>query len=125
MSNITKSDLKSFSKVLFAIADKINSDPESVLSIINNSEAVAKKEIEINTQELERKIEEFDFFDKSTLNKFEEIEMYLNDFESKELAYINKYLKFPYNRSKAKKTLINDIVDQLRKRTESVFRHHE
>ncbi|EGR0728942.1 hypothetical protein EW095_10295 [Vibrio cholerae] len=125
MSNITKSDLKSFSKVMSAIVDKINSDPDSLLSIFNDSKVIAKKEDEINTQELERKIEEFGFFDRSTLSKFEEIEMYLNEFESKELAYINKYLKFPYNRSKSKKTLINDIIDQLRKRTESVFRHHE
>ncbi|HDZ3720025.1 TPA: hypothetical protein RSW52_003633, partial [Vibrio cholerae] len=56
MSNITKSDLKSFSKVMSAIVDKINSDPDSLLSIFNDSKVIAKKEDEINTQELERKI---------------------------------------------------------------------
>lgn len=125
MSNITKSDLKSFAKVLIAIGERVNSNPDELLSIINNVRVENDKVQDFNVNELEMEIKSFDFFDKSTLNKFNEIEEYLNKYDSKELAYINKYLKFPYNRSKAKKTLINDIIDQLKKRTENVFRHHE
>jgi len=121
MSNITKSDLKSFAKVLIAIGNKVNSNPDELLSLINSFGVSDKK----NHNFISSEIESFDFFEKSTDGKFNEIEEYLNKYEYKELAYINKYLKFPYNRSKVKKTLINDIIDQLKKRTENVFRHHE
>ncbi|WP_041411188.1 hypothetical protein [Shewanella baltica] len=125
MSNITKSDLKSFAKVLIAIGNKVNSNPDELLSLINSFGVSDKKNHNFISSELELEIESFDFFEKSTDGKFNEIEEYLNKYEYKELAYINKYLKFPYNRSKVKKTLINDIIDQLKKRTENVFRHHE
>ena len=125
MSNITKSDLKSFAKVLIAIAESVNSNPDDLLSTINNVRVENDKVQDFNVNELEMEITEFDLFEKSKLNKFNVIEEYLNKYDSKELGYINKYLNFPYNRSKAKKTLINDIIDQLKKRTENVFRDHK
>ncbi|MGF1764900.1 hypothetical protein, partial [Aliivibrio kagoshimensis] len=93
--------------------------------LINNIEISDKKPQQIDKLGLELEIRKFDFFEKSNLNKFDEVEAYLNEYNSKELAFIIKYLKFPYNRSKSKKTLIDDIVDQLKKRTENVFRNHE
>ena len=125
MSNITKSDLKSFAKVLIAIGEKVNSNPDELLSLINSLGVSKTKRSDFDVSELEIEIASFDFFEKATSSEFDKIEEWLNKYESVQLAHINKYLKFPYNRSKAKKTLIIDIIDQLKKRTESVFRNHE
>lgn len=126
MTTITKSDIISFAKVLTAIGENIINNPDIILSIVNlekHSES-SEKVTDINISELEKEISSFDFFEKSNQHKFDDIEDYLNKFTPKELSFINRYLKFPYNRSKAKRTLIEDILDQLRKRTESVFRDH-
>lgn len=125
MSNITKSDLKSFAKVLIAIGDKVNSNPDELLSLINSLGVSKSKLPDFDVSELEIEIVSFDFFEMATAGEFDKIEECLNKYESVQLAYINKYLKFPYNRSKAKKTLTIDIIDQLKKRTENVFRNHE
>ncbi|MDK2776852.1 MAG: hypothetical protein KYX62_04250 [Pseudomonadota bacterium] len=124
MSKVTKNDLKAYVKVSAILEEIMLSNPDRLLELLNsiNDEKLSPEvdEILISSQ-----VDGYDLFSKASRKEFSDIEEFLSKYDVRELSFINKYLKFPYIRSKSKTTLTREIVDQLSKRTESVFRDHE
>jgi len=116
--NISKKDIEIFGRVLKEIGESITNDPEKILALIN-SKKNSDKQLDRG-----KEIEGTNFYELSKNKNDVELVDYFKSYDIKELKYIIKILKFGYNRSKSKETLLQYIIDQIKKRTTDVFREH-
>ncbi len=126
MNNISKSDIKIFGKVLKSIGERLSTNPELLLSILNNDKTKPrKKTAKDNNSTLPSSIDDTDLFSYSKSHSKDEIVQILNDLSIKDLKQIISHYSLGYTKLRSKEKIIEYIADQFKKRTTDVFLKHE
>lgn len=121
MTTINKKDIKSFGKVLEALGIALQKNPSILHGILQDADADTKEgnKEQVNVDKL-AKIPLFQLAKKSP----EKLENTLRELSTSELKSLLKLNHLGGSNFRAKESIINYILDQLKKRTTAVFREH-
>jgi hypothetical protein len=122
MSEITTKDMECFAKVLIALGETIKRDPNIVLGLLKMA---PKKQPSKNVPKQgtsNSEVKSLELFELAKTKTKEGLIQELEQREVKKLQQIIKDLKFPSKNGNAKE-LAEHIADQLKNRTEDVFKN--
>lgn len=126
MANITKRDVQIFGRVLKAIGEAVESNPEMILTVIEMKHESEKPAIRIETSSsFSEKVQNADLYTYVKEHNGNELAEYLRSFSADELKELIKKYNFGYTKLKAVDSIADYIADQLKKRTTDVFMQHE
>lgn len=124
MKQITEKDIKSFGVVLEALAQKIQTNPELILNVLQAANNQPAK-VEIKDEIYYEKVTNFILFEMARKHNEAELTEELNKFTVDELKYMIKHYHLGPCKKKVKKTIIPFIVEQAKKRAVDIFRKHD
>jgi hypothetical protein len=126
MTNITKKDIFTFCKVLKALSEALESNPEYFQKIIENSKVKfnndGKNDLSAGHQE---KSDSSDLYSLAKELSYEDLLAFLKKSNVDELKGIIKKYNFGYSKLRSVESLSKYIAEQLKKRTTDVFLKHE
>lgn len=128
LKQITAKDIKTFGVVLEALAQKIQTNPELILNIIEiKTEQPAKKTVNTNKKKdiNSDKVNNFSLFEMARALTEAELVAKLNTFTVEELKYMIKRYHLGTTNKRKKEYIIEFIVDHARKRAVDIFREHD
>ena len=126
MGNITKKDIQSFGKVLQALGELVETEPEFILSLLKNDSEPSKRPQSKSSSEMySEKIRNLDLYTHAKTHSEEELVGFLKTFSVDELRGIIKKYSIGYTKLKSVDAIADYIADQMKKRTTDVFLQHE
>lgn len=126
MSDISKTDIITFGKVLKFIGETLIEDPEILMSILDKKDKKPKQQTaKEKASELPNAIAKTDLFSFSKDHSKDEIIKLLNDLSVQELKQVISHYSLGYTKLRSKEKISEHIADQFKKRTTDVFLKHE
>lgn len=125
MSELSRKNIQAFGKVLKAIGDILEQEPDNLFKLLQQKKGINKHKQSSIKDKVTAKMDDVDLYTFAKQHSLEEMVQYLKQYDAKELKQIIKKYSLGYTKLKSIDSISQYIADQFKKRTTDVFRTHE